>query len=328
MNITSETPWIEKYRPASLSEVISNKEIVRSLKKFIAKDTLPHLLFYGPSGCGKTSTIKCIAKQIYGEYKIFATLELNASNDRGIDVVRTTINEFIESHSMSYIPLENRKLFKLVILDEFDSMTVDAQGMLRRIIEENSDYIRFCLICNDIEKVTPAIQSRCAAYQFKPLRADDMRERLEEIVQAENLTIDNEALDGIIDISNKDMRNAINILYQSFVVSGQEPITVETVYRITGFISPTVSKAFFTKLLKIRSGRSDLASVVKEINAIIQENNVTISNFLECMRSRIISSNLPDKLYLIEQMARLEIGDALTVSPFVTIMGVCSLFVS
>lgn len=325
--MSSETPWIEKYRPATLNDVISNKEIIKSLKKFIEHDTLTHLLFYGPSGCGKTSTIKCVANMIYGEHKPFVTLELNASNDRGIDVVRSTINGFIESGSMCFLPTKERKTFKLIILDEFDSMTVDAQGMLRRIIEENSEFIRFCLICNDIEKVTPAIQSRCTAYQFKPLSSLDMKARLIEIAKSERLTINDDAIDGIIDISNKDMRNAINILYQAHIVSGKYIIDVDTVYRITGFISPAISESFFVKLLRLSRGKSTLEKTVKQIHLVIQDNNVTISNFLECMRRQLVVSDLPNKLALIEQMASLELGDALTVNPLVTIMGVCSLFV-
>ena len=317
--LRSELPWAEKYRPAVMSDIISNQYIIKSLKQFIKLNTLPHLLFYGPSGCGKTSTIKCCVKKIYGKHARAMILELNASNDRGIEIVRTLILGFISSGTVCSYPHENPNSFKMVILDEFDSMTADAQGMLRRIIEQNSNRVRFCLICNDIEKVTPAIKSRCAIYQFMPLKAKDMKDRLIEISNKEKITIDDDAINGIINVSNSDMRTAINTLHYVYQIN--KTIDADTVYRATGNLTPSMSK----KLFKMMQG-GNLSSTVKEVYAIICETNITMSNFLECLRQQIVMNNHPKKLYIIIKLAELEIGDALTVHPFITIAGIVSLF--
>ena len=153
----NQLPWIEKYRPKEIDQVISHKEIITSLKKFIEKKSLPHLLFFGPSGSGKTSTIKCCANEIYGKYIDCMILELNASNERGIETVRTKIKNFVCNRNSIFLPLNVRGIFKLVILDEIDSMTVEAQGMLRQTIEKHSSTTRFCLICNDIDKINISI---------------------------------------------------------------------------------------------------------------------------------------------------------------------------
>ena len=153
-NTSSTLPWVEKYRPKDLNELIAHEEIISVLNKLIESNKLPHLLFHGPPGTGKTSTIKACAKKMFGEHISSMVLELNASDDRGIDVVREQIKEFAGT----------KKLFstgvKLVILDEADAMTQDAQAALRRVIEKYTSNTRFCLICNYVNKIMPALQSR------------------------------------------------------------------------------------------------------------------------------------------------------------------------
>ncbi|GMI10300.1 hypothetical protein TrRE_jg11793 [Triparma retinervis] len=153
-------PWVEKYRPSSLTDLVAHEEIISVLTKLIESDKLPHLLLYGPPGTGKTSTIIAMAKKMYGEKKYKGmVLELNASDERGIDVVRNQIREFAGT----------RQLFssgtKLILLDECDAMTSDAQFALRRIIEKYSTSTRFCLICNYVSKIIPALQSRCTRFR-------------------------------------------------------------------------------------------------------------------------------------------------------------------
>jgi replication factor C subunit 3/5 len=148
-------PWVEKYRPSALQELISHEDIIKTIRKFISEDKLPHLLFYGPPGTGKTSTILACAKEIYSTKECNSmVLELNASDDRGINVVRGQILNFASTRTIF------NSGYKLVILDEADSMTNDAQNALRRIIEKFTENVRFCLICNYLSKIIPALQSR------------------------------------------------------------------------------------------------------------------------------------------------------------------------
>ena len=162
-------PWIEKYRPNKLNDIISQKEIVHSLRIYFKNVSFPNLLFYGMSGCGKTSTIMACAKELYKDKYPYMVLELNASDDRGIDIVRNKITQFVLSKS-----LVSMNAIKLVILDEADAMTIDAQVILRKIIEVYIANARFCLICNNIQNITPALQSRCVKFRFSPLEKNDI----------------------------------------------------------------------------------------------------------------------------------------------------------
>lgn len=167
-NKKANLPWVEKYRPNALKELISHEDIIRTIRKFISQDKLPHLLFYGPPGTGKTSTILACAKEIYKTKEFNSmVLELNASDDRGIGVVRGQILSFASTRTIF------NSGYKLVILDEADSMTNDAQNALRRIIEKFTDNVRFCLICNYLSKIIPAIQSRCVNQIFMSFLKND-----------------------------------------------------------------------------------------------------------------------------------------------------------
>jgi len=199
-------PWVEKYRPATLEDVISHKEIVTTIDKLINANKLPHLLFYGPPGTGKTSTILACARKMYGKNFRSMVLELNASDDRGIDVVRQQIKDFAST----------RKIFstgvKLVILDEADAMTNPAQAALRRVIEKYTTNTRFCLICNYINKIIPALQSRCTRFRFGPLKNDMVMPRLEHVIKQEGIEVTQDGIKALLAISNGDMRKILNIL--------------------------------------------------------------------------------------------------------------------
>lgn len=203
-------PWIEKYRPVCFDEIISHKTVIEVLKKTIDDNKLQHLLFHGPSGVGKSTIIMACARQLYGDKMDLMMLNINASEERGIEVVRNRIQQFVNA---KIIHSENNKsIFKLVILDEADAMTSDAQAMLRKVIENYSYCTRFCLICNYIKKITPALQSRCACYRFPPLKAEDIRKRLAYVIEKENVKITESGIDTIIKRSKGDMRRILNIL--------------------------------------------------------------------------------------------------------------------
>jgi replication factor C subunit 3/5 len=207
-------PWIEKYRPHVLDNIISHTEIIATLKTFITKRCIPHLLLYGPSGTGKTSTIMSCAEELYGEYYPFMVMELNASDDRGIEVVRSKIKQFVISENVFFgkNPDERQNIIKLVILDEADAMTDDAQAILRKVVEKYTTTTRFCLICNYIQKISPALQSRCTRFRFSPINKTNMKIKALEIIQKENIDITPDGLDTIIRRSNGDMRKVLNNL--------------------------------------------------------------------------------------------------------------------
>lgn len=200
-------PWVEKYRPNALEELISHEDIINTIRKFIKDDKLPHLLFYGPPGTGKTSTILACAKEIYSP-KAFNSmvLELNASDDRGINVVRGPIMNFASTRTIF------NSGFKLVILDEADAMTQDAQNAMRRIIEKFTDNVRFCIICNYLSKIIPALQSRCTRFRFGPLDAKQILPRLDFVAKAEKVELTEDGRQALMSLSQGDMRKVLNIL--------------------------------------------------------------------------------------------------------------------
>jgi replication factor C subunit 3/5 len=199
-------PWVEKYRPQTLDEIISNEQNISTIKKMLSNGSLPHLLFYGTSGTGKTSIIIALARELYGNNMNLMVMKLDASDDRGINSVREEIKGFAEKKNMFI------KGIKLIILDEVDSMTFDAQFALRRIIEKYSSTTRFCLICNYENKIIPAIRSRCANFRFGPINKKDITDTLTSISIKENIILKENSIDIISDLSNGDLRKAINLL--------------------------------------------------------------------------------------------------------------------
>ena len=202
--------WVEKYRPVKLDQVAAQPEVIQSLKKVLETKNLPHLIFFGPSGCGKTSTILALSKELFGE-KLYndRVIELNASDERGINVIRDKIKTYAKK---AINPKENIPPWKIIILDEADNMTSDSQFALRRIMEEYSKLTRFCIICNYHNKIIDPINSRCALFRFKPIKEMDILLKLKDICIKENLSLSDEFLNQVIKFSRGDLRKAINFL--------------------------------------------------------------------------------------------------------------------
>eukprot|EP01133_Synstelium_polycarpum_P017512 gene17512-20892_t len=235
-------------RPKTVDEVAHQDEVVKALKKSLETGNLPHLLFYGPPGTGKTSTILAIAMDLYGPAMMKdRVLELNASDERGIDIVRTKIKNFA-SFSVNQSLMQNGQqgaCFKLIILDEADSMTHDAQAALRRTIESTSKTTRFCLLCNYITKIIEPLASRCAKFRFKPLDNSTMMDRLRSISLQERVKVDDAVLNAIHKVSEGDMRKAITYLQSSHRFYGAS-LSEDSIYNISGTVPPKLIDQFLT----------------------------------------------------------------------------------
>ena len=198
--------WTEKYRPRTLDDVVGQKHVTERLKSYVASRNMPHLLLTGPAGTGKTTCSLALARGMFGDEWKGNFIELNASDERGIDVVRGKIKEFARTS-----PLGGAE-FKIIFMDEADALTSDAQAALRRTMEKYSGICRFILSCNYSSKIIDPIQSRCAVFRFKPLTTEDIREFLQMIVTKENVDITDEAMAGLVHVARGDMRRAVNSL--------------------------------------------------------------------------------------------------------------------
>ena len=204
-----DLPWVEKYRPLTLNDVFGNNEVINVLGSYGGIARIPHLLFYGPPGSGKTSTILSMARDHYGIREMSSmVLELNASDNRDIETVRTTIQNFTTNSSLLGIGHG----IKLVILDEADALTMEAQSALRRIIEKATRNVRFCICCNYVNKITPAIQSRCSKFRFQGLDPISMDVLTRRIIENEKILIETDAVDSIVSLAKGDARRVINLL--------------------------------------------------------------------------------------------------------------------
>lgn len=237
--------WVEKYRPKKLDEIVGLHDIVESLKAFMRNPkTMPHLLLAGIPGTGKTTVALCIARELFGQNWRTFTLELNASDERGIDTVRDRVKDFSRYSRSGFgnVP------FALIILDESDQMTGPAQTALRRIMETSSRTSRFILICNQSGKIIEPIQSRCAVFRFSKLDKKAMKEHLEYIAKKENLTLSPEAAERIVEHSEGDLRQAINAL-QTASVFRDGIIDEKTVLQVIGEASPKQVQMMLNKAL-------------------------------------------------------------------------------
>ncbi|KAK9699498.1 hypothetical protein RND81_08G177400 [Saponaria officinalis] len=299
----SSQQWVEKYRPKQVKDVAHQDEVIRVLTNTLETSNCPHMLFYGPPGTGKTTTALAIAHQLYGpELYKSRVLELNASDDRGINVVRTKIKDFaavaVGGQKYGGYPCPP---FKIIILDEADSMTEDAQNALRRTMETYSKVTRFFFICNYISRIIEPLASRCAKFRFKPLPEEVMNGRILHICNEEGLNLDPQALPTLSSISQGDLRRAITYLQGAARLYGSN-ISSKDLISVSGVIPPEIVQNL---LAACKSGNFDLAN--NEVNDIISE-GYPVSQMI----SQLFDLIVVDNSYTDEQKARVfkQMGEA------------------
>ncbi|KAF3053380.1 hypothetical protein E8E11_011787 [Didymella keratinophila] len=306
-------PWVEKYRPNSLDDVEGHQDIIATINKFVDSNRLPHLLLYGPPGTGKTSTVLALARRIYGHKNMRQmVLELNASDDRGIDVVREQIKTFSSTKQIfSAAPKSgdaSLATFKLIILDEADAMTSTAQMALRRIMEKYTANTRFCIIANYTHKLSPALLSRCTRFRFSPLKERDIRNLVDKVVEDEKVNITQDATESLVTLSKGDMRRALNVLQACHASSTplQEPgkpavdpstivrdqITQTTIYDCIAAPHPSDIKFIIDTLLST----NDMAQCLRTVNNLKTLKGLALADILTAVSEELVTNDVPPQV--------------------------------
>ena len=287
--------WNEKYRPQKLDDISAHRDIIDTIRRLTNEKRLPHLLLCGPPGTGKTTTILAIARQLYGQFFTQMTLELNASDDRGIAVVRNEIQDFASTK-------RSFEGFKLVILDECDYLTPNAQFALRRIIEKYSKHTRFCLICNYAHKIIPALQSRSTKFRFTPLPADQVRDRIKLICDRENVSITDRAVVAIQELGQGDMRRTINLL-QSTQLATKNKLEESTVYSVSGQPHPIEIENVLNCLLN-----KGFSASLHEVSALKYEKGFAVIDIVRSVMSHVFKMHLSTvlRMKLLQILAETE----------------------
>ncbi|MEM7816197.1 MAG: replication factor C small subunit [Candidatus Aenigmatarchaeota archaeon] len=285
--------WTEKYRPKTLSEVIDQKHIVDKLKNWVREGSIPNMLFAGPAGVGKTTIALALAHDLFGDNWKQNFQETNASDERGINVVRGRIKDFARVKAIG-------SEFKIVFLDESDALTPEAQQALRRTMERFSGVCRFILSCNYSSRIIDPIQSRCAVFRFKRLTEKGVSEFLHRIARGEKLTLTEDVASAIYEVSEGDLRKATNI-FQAVAASGK--ITRESVYEVVGQARPQDIKA----MIELAMG-GKFTDARKKLYNLLIEQGLSGEDIIREMHRQVLELSIPDivKLELIEKIGEFE----------------------
>ncbi|HYU07065.1 MAG TPA: replication factor C small subunit [Thermoplasmata archaeon] len=274
--------WVEKYRPKTLGEVVGQDDIVERLQSYAKAANLPHLLFAGPAGTGKTTCAIALARDMYGPEWKQNYYELNSSDERGIDVVRSKIK------GIARIAPFGGTSFKIIFLDEADNLTADAQAALRRTMETYSKTSRFILSANYSSRLIEPIQSRTAVFRFRPLRPDAIREYLGRIAKAEKLKITDDGMDALIYIAEGDMRRAVNSLQVAAALGST--IDADVLYKVASTIKPEEVKQLIEKALT-----GDFLRAREVLDRLLIEYGVSGEDVLRQLHRSVFDMNVPDE---------------------------------
>jgi replication factor C small subunit len=290
-----EDVWVEKYRPRNLSQVVGQEDIVARLKSYVRSGNLPHLLFAGPAGTGKTTCAIALARELYGESWRQRFLELNASDERGIGIVRTKIKEFARTASMG------DKMFKIIFLDEADALTPEAQAALRRTMERYTQTCRFIMSCNYSSKIIEPIQSRCAVFRFRPIKAEDMGKHLRAIAAKESLKATDDGMEALLYISEGDMRRAINSLQVAAAMGAK--IDAETLYKVTSTARPEEVKTLIETALG-----GDFLRARQLLDDLLLQYGLSGEDIIRQLHRSVFDTGIPDrsKVQLVDHIGEVE----------------------
>ena len=287
--------WIEKWRPKNFEDIIGQEAIVRRVKAMVEQKSIPHLLFTGPAGSGKTSLSLVIAKQLYGNSWRENFLELNASDDRGIDVVRNTIKDFARTKSIGDVP------FKIIYLDECDSLTKEAQQALRRTMENYAAVTRFVLSCNYSSKIIDPIQSRCTIFRFRGIEKEGVFEYMDKIAKQEELKISKEAKEILYENSNGDLRRLLNILQSCASISNK--IDDKLIYDVVASAHPKEIRKIIECAIK-----GDFLKSKNMLLDVMLKNGLSGLDIIKQIQKEVLELEIDekDKLKLIEKCGEIE----------------------
>ena len=274
--------WAEKYRPKTLGDIVNQKDIVERLKSFARSRNVPHCIFAGPPGTGKTTAALCLARDLYGDVYREHFMELNASDERGINVVRETVKTFARVKSIGEIP------FKIMILDEADNMTADAQQALRRTMERFTGTCRFIMCANYSGKIIEPIQSRCAPFRFTYLPREEHDRCLKAMAEKEKVKLSSEGVDAIFEVCGGDLRRAINTLQA--VASLDKLVDAKTIYSITGRATPADVQRMMKTAIE-----GDFLGARKQLRDMIQKYGIAGSDIIRQIHTEIFRSDIPEQ---------------------------------
>lgn len=318
-------PFVERFRPNTLDGIMSHKETIRILKNYITLHNIPHLLFYGPPGTGKTSTIDAFVNELYGKENVdYMTMNINASEERGIEIVRNKIKNFV-----STAPIHPGKPgspgYKFVILDEADMMTPDAQGMLKQVIEYYTDNARFCLICNCNKKINAAIQSRCTVFNFPPLDYESVRRKIDMVATEFDLVVTDDGINTLWKLSNGDMRKVLHML--QVISINNKVIDSERITNFKNYPTTLEMDSMYRTLLG-----SDLKKSINYMTNIIKEKHYSLCDILTELTYRVNNSIIRNEMdfvkgaELIGDMRDIEMNLIVTADTNIQMMSIISVF--